>query len=731
MTTNHRIALAHDFVEQTGTNIFLTGRAGTGKTTFLHSLRERCPKRMVVVAPTGVAAINAGGVTMHSFFQLNFGVFVPNTTHIIAGGHREIRKFNKTKIAILRSMELLVIDEISMVRADMLDAVDEVLRRYRDRTKPFGGVQLLMIGDLQQLAPVVKDADWEILRDHYRSPFFFDSHALKQTQYTSIELTHIYRQSDNEFIELLARVRDNSADSLVLEKLNKRYIPGFNPSPEQGYITLTSHNNVAREINDSKLFELPSKEYTFTAKIEGEFPEQLYPVDENLKLKCGAQVMFAKNDPSPMKLFVNGTIGTITALDSEHIEVAVVGMPEPILVELGQWENSRYTIDNQTKEITETVDGVYTQYPLKTAWAITIHKSQGLTFERAVIDAADSFSHGQVYVALSRCKSLEGMVLRAPLERRSIINDTTVRDFNEAVEQNQPSQADLALQKQSYYKQLLQEMFDFTTIELQLKFMKRYTGENLSNIYPRLIEKWTSASDQFSTEITTVSRRFCTQIERLMSPEYATDSHLSERAIKGAEYFATKCTEILLPLIAANKVEVDNKETRKVLKNALEQVSQAVEIKMATLHACATGGFTVKSYMEAKAKKIVEIADAPKAKVMAAVEKSTKREKIETSQGDIENPELFRLLKSWRTDKTKELNVPAFMIMHQKTLISIANTMPANKRELESVKGIGKKFIDKYGAEIIALLDDFRHGRIGEQSPDSPSDYDPQDDVYI
>ena len=439
METNPQLELAFNFLEYTGTSIFLTGKAGTGKTTFLRELKRRSPKRMIVVAPTGVAAINAGGVTIHSFFQLPFGPYVPGRTEENRSGEKQFsHKFGREKINIIRSMDLLVIDEISMVRADLLDAVSDMLCRYRDRSKPFGGVQLLMIGDLQQLAPVVKEEEWGILKHIYPSPFFFCSKALQTVSYQCIELTHVYRQSDSVFIHLLNKIRDNQVDLATLKALNSRYIPGFNPDDSEGYITLTTHNYQAQQINNRKLDALEGRAYTYSAEVKDDFPEYAFPTDKHLVLKKGAQVMFVKNDSSAEKRYYNGKIGRITAISADNILVRCGDEKDAITVTREEWTNTKYSIDAETQEISETVAGSFKQYPLKTAWAITIHKSQGLTFEKAIVNAGAAFTHGQVYVALSRCKSLEGLVLGTPLRPEALINDQVVKHFTDEVSRNQP-----------------------------------------------------------------------------------------------------------------------------------------------------------------------------------------------------------------------------------------------------------------------------------------------------
>ena len=418
---NKELRNAWEFAEHTGISIFLTGKAGTGKTTFLRTLKEHSSKRMIVVAPTGVAAINAGGVTIHSFFQLPLSPYVPGTTF------KDRYDFGKEKRRIIRTLDMLVIDEISMVRSDLLDAIDNVLRRYRDPTLPFGGVQLLMIGDLHQLTPVVTPRDEELLRPYY------DNH-----------------------------VRDGVPTAEDLARLNARCKPMFIPKAEEGYIRLTTHNRMADSYNDNELHKLPGKRYVFKAEIEKEFPESSYPADVNLELKQGAQVMFIKNDPSPSHLYYNGRIGHVVGFEEGKVVVKCPGDDYTISVEPAEWENTRYAINEETKVIEPQVLGIFRQYPLRLAWAITIHKSQGLTFEHAIIDASASFASGQVYVALSRCKSLEGLVLASQIQPRNIIGDARVNDYI-ARQQSEAEKSIEALPalKEEYYRTQLYDLFNF------------------------------------------------------------------------------------------------------------------------------------------------------------------------------------------------------------------------------------------------------------------------------
>jgi hypothetical protein len=472
--TNPQLDIAFEYVRYTDKNIFLTGRAGTGKTTFLHQIKNEATKRMVIVAPTGVAAINAGGVTIHSFFQLPFGPFLPGNAQDLA----RQRRFSGEKIKILKSLDLLVIDEISMVRADLLDGIDDVLRRYRDHSKPFGGVQLLMIGDLHQLPPVVKDEEWGLLREHYDTAYFFGSNALQKTNPVAIELKHIYRQSDDTFINLLNKVRDNKIDAEALALLNSRYDANFSPKDEEAYITLTSHNASAQSINVEKLTKIPTTALTFKAKIDGDFPAFSYPTEEILEFKTGAQVMFVKNDISRDKLYYNGKIGTITRIEKGVIFVKCPNEYIEIEVSMVEWQNIKYALDEATKEVKEEVIGTFTQYPLKLAWAITIHKSQGLTFERAIIDANAAFAHGQVYVALSRCKTFEGIVLRSKIANSSVKTDYVVKNYSEDIDRNAPNEAQLKVSKIQFQQTLVSELFDFAPMKRAFERSNRVLLEN-------------------------------------------------------------------------------------------------------------------------------------------------------------------------------------------------------------------------------------------------------------
>lgn len=601
MEQNSELALAWQFIENTGTHLFLTGKAGTGKTTFLRRLKQESPKRMVVLTPTGIAAINAGGVTIHSFFQIPFAPYVPESSFSTNATYRF--RFGKEKINIIRSMDLLVIDEISMVRADLLDAVDEMLRRYRDHHKPFGGVQLLMIGDLQQLAPVVKEEEWQMLKKYYDTPYFFSSLALKQTEYCTIELKTVYRQNDGVFLDLLNRIRENHCDSQVLEALNRRCLPDFQPRKEEGYIRLVTHNYQAQRINNYELEQLPGRSYAFRATIDGKFPEYSYPTDEVLELKKGAQVMFVKNDSSGEHRYYNGMIGEVTAVSASSIEVRAKDSGEDFLLQEEEWANAKYVLDEESKEIVEDIEGTFRQFPLKLAWAITIHKSQGLTFERAIIDASSSFAHGQTYVALSRCKTLEGLVLSAPLSARAVISDREVDRFTETARRNEPDEQRFHSLQRAYFHELLTGLFDFQPLEQVLQHYVRLIDEHLYKLYPNQLTAYKEEMERFREKVIKVAQKFGMQYNRLIdaAQNYATDKTLQERIVAGAKYFKKEMEPQYLALIGDHVLATDNKELKKQLSKAKEELNTIFLQKDDLLAYAIENGFHTADFLRQKA----------------------------------------------------------------------------------------------------------------------------------
>lgn len=686
MENNPEIALAWQFIENTGTHLFLTGKAGTGKTTFLRRLKAESPKRMIVLAPTGIAAINAGGVTIHSFFQVPFAPYVPESSFSADGKASYRFRYGKEKINIIRSIDLLVIDEISMVRADLLDSVDAVLRRFRDRNKPFGGVQLLMIGDLQQLAPVVKDDEWQMLRKYYDTPYFFSSQAL-----------------------------------------NRRYIPNFVPDKEEGYIRLVTHNYQAQRINDHELEQLPGRSYAFRAKIDGKFPEYSYPTDEVLELKRGAQVMFVKNDTSGEHRYYNGMIGEVTAVSADGIEVRSKGSDATFLLQEEEWTNAKYVLDEETKEITEDIEGTFRQYPLKLAWAITIHKSQGLTFERAVIDASASFAHGQTYVALSRCKTLEGVVLSAPLSARAIINDNAVETFTMEARRNEPDEKRFRSLQQTYFLELLSGLFDFQPMEQALRRYVRLIDEHLYKLFPKQLAACKEEVERFHDKVTKVAQKFGIQYTRLIdtAQDYAADPTLQGRIHSAATYFQ----EQLQPLdaVMASTVTSDNKELKKKLRDAMEELEAMFDLKTDLLDYVLENGFHVAGYLKQKALLSIDDSASQKGKgkgrsaaakegqgssKQADKEKRPRERKRDAAAvevpTDVLHPELYNRLVAWRNAEASALGLPVYTVIQQKAILGISNLLPSDKAMLVRIPYFGKKGVEKYGDVILEMVRVYR-----------------------
>lgn len=608
MEMNEESILAWNIIEKTSANLFLIGKAGTGKTTFLKRLKELSPKRMIVLAPTGIAAINAGGMTIHSFFQLPFSPYVPGTT--FGSGEQKRYQFSKLKRNIIRSIDLLVIDEISMVRSDLLDAIDSVLRQYRKRHDlPFGGVQLLMIGDLQQLAPVVTPQEEHLLGQHYDTPFFFSSNALKQVGYLTVELKKIYRQQDEQFISLLNQIRENKASEETLQALNQRYIPNFVPPKEGNYIRLTTHNAPAQYINEQQLAALPAQSFSFTADIEGDFPETSYPADFKLTLKPGAQVMFIKNDPQHR--FYNGMIGEVIGVKTDENDSKIIvrskDSGEELELEKMEWTNAKYTLNEKTKEIEETVEGKFMQYPLRLAWAITIHKSQGLTFEHAIIDASHSFTHGQTYVALSRCKTLEGMVLSEPLSRGAIISSQTVDAFSSQL--TAPTQEQISSLELQYIIYCISELFDFYSIRASYEHLMRCLVEFFNGKYPRVVSEYQKLQVVLKSLIA-VSDKFRVQYTGMLArnPDVR-QAELQDRIHKGAMYFLDKIG-ILIDLIRKSNLDTDNKVARKQFEDRFSVFSEDVKLKERLLKYECSAEFTVTDYLKKKAQFLLLDADA-------------------------------------------------------------------------------------------------------------------------
>ena len=607
--TNEELRIAWDFVEHTGRSIFLTGKAGTGKTTFLKTVVEQSKKRTIVVAPTGVAAINAGGMTIHSFFQLPFTPYVPNARI------QSKFDFGKEKRRIIASLDLLIIDEISMVRSDLLDAIDSVLRRYRDHYKPFGGVQLLMIGDLQQLTPVVTPEDEALLKPYYDTPYFFGSKALQQIEYVTILLSQVFRQEDKAFLDVLNHIREAHPTTNDIATLNQRCQPAFIPKQGEGYIRLTTHNYLADNYNENELKKLPGHSYTFQAQIEGNFPEYSYPTSEVLTLKEGAQVMFVKNDPSGEHRYYNGRIGEIVEISENRVCVLCAGDAEGIEVEPLEWENAQYQLNPETRVIESKVQGTFRQLPLRLAWAITIHKSQGLTFERAIIDANLSFAPGQVYVALSRCKTLEGMVLSQPIEARAIIADKRVEDYiGHQEEAAQRSISQLPQLKEEYYRFLMLELFDFHDIFYKEEHLLRLMTEFFYHAFTDTTELHKRVLSNFSSQTMSVSEKWLQKIRRSPMEQLYTEE-FQERVKRSAEWFESSIQEVFAQSIdLAAQIKSNNKQAMSRFTDALADVRQSVLSRRFLLSKIADQGFSIPIYLHEKQYSLLDAIDEDKIK---------------------------------------------------------------------------------------------------------------------
>lgn len=549
--------LAADFINYTSRSVFLTGKAGSGKTTFLRHIVGTTPKRCVVVAPTGVAAINAGGVTMHSFFQLPFGPFLPGTQSKFNGvevaDKRSLFKnirFNRDKRELINELELLIIDEVSMVRCDMLDAMDAILRHFRKRLhEPFGGVQVLYIGDLYQLPPVARTEEWELLKEYYDSPFFFNAHAVSQSPPLYIELKKIYRQSDAQFIDLLNKVRNNDIRPEDLKVLNSRYEGNFSPPASENYITLSTHNYKADAVNASELAKLPGQAYKFKGSIAGDFSDKSLPTEMELSLKKGAQVIFIKNDQEVERRYYNGKIAVVSDISDDEVTVTFPNNNASLTIDKETWRNIRYTLNRDTGKIEEEEIGSFTQYPIRLAWAITIHKSQGLTFSKAIIDAGSSFAAGQVYVALSRCTSFEGLVLQSKISLDSISTDARVIAFARKEQEADELQSLFAIEQQRFLAAQLVQVFDLARVIDTLEDFCEEVKEHSFERVPEVIALSERILSQAKAK-QEVAVKFKPEIHRLIDqvPQQGMEA-LTARMVKAIDYFSTEITrEMMLPL---------------------------------------------------------------------------------------------------------------------------------------------------------------------------------------
>ena len=677
--------IAEEFIQLTNCSVFLTGKAGTGKTTMLRQIREVAFKQTAVVAPTGVAAINAGGTTIHSFFQLPFSPFIPT----IEAKKSFIAKqqVNSVRRKIYRELELLIIDEVSMVRADVLDAIDTVLRHYRFRpNEPFGGVQVVFIGDMYQLPPVCVGEEWELLRRYYESPYFFHSQVIYQDPPIYIELDKIFRQSNQQFINLLNEVRNNQLTPDTFRLLSHCYQPNFRNVDE--YITLTTHNASADAINNDELAKIDAPYYKFMAHIDRDFPERIFPTEVELVLKLGAKVMFIANDMAQPRRYYNGKIGEITEINDNEIWVTCDGESEAIKVSLEVWENKSYTIDPKTNQLEEKTLGTFTQYPLRLAWAITIHKSQGLTFDRVVIDAAAAFASGQVYVALSRCRSLDGIVLTSQINPNSLAVDPQIVRYSEQRLPIVELERQVELFKSRYSLQLLVKLFSLEDLMSHtvsfVNYIKTVLDDFNEDTAPYLDELLANVNSLY-----TVARRF---IAQLLSFNPKSDIvRIAERVKAAAGYFVPQLDDLLIliessPAITESKVEA---------QDYIDRLQAIFEITSQLRHVIdgIADDISVVNYFDAK-----QSYKVPPFKVKAyVVEREVKMLKTD-------HPKLYKMLATWRNDYCKENNIPAFQMFGNATLVEVSNKLPIEIEQLIKIKGFGKIKIQRFGKECVDIV---------------------------
>lgn len=711
MEKDHLFELAESYISQTGISVFLTGRAGTGKTTFLKYIVENTPKRCVVLAPTGVAAINAGGVTIHSFFQLPLCPYLPDVKELVTEYQmpEARRQLKKEKLKIIRTLDLLIIDEISMVRADLMDSVDAVMRRYRRNDQPFGGVQLLMIGDAHQLPPVVTEQEEPWIRKVYPSPFFFHSKVMQRLHYVTIELQTVYRQSDLSFLNILNSIRDGQMDNATYRTLNERLDPRFNPDDSKAvsgnrWIRLTTHNRQADNINQQKMEALPTRLYTFYADIEGNFPDNSLPAEKVLQLKEGAQVMFLKNDTREGRYY-NGKIATVTEIDYDNGITVTDENGDEINVPQEKWENIQYDIDKETKEIVPVVDATFTQYPLRAAWAVTIHKSQGLTFDNVIIDAASAFTFGQVYVALSRCRTLEGIVLSSPISQACLFNNSDVSCFHEQFMPVTEMERQLEESRAAYYLNILKECFNYTELKRLTGWTEGIFRNHLINTYPEQTSKLEEKRKKIE-EIEEIAEKFCRELDRIGADD---KPRLNERAGKAAGYFLPilmECATAIRPVVS---VSVDNKDVKKTLNDASTELIPEMALRLQSLKEIQDNGFSIEAYLKIRN----DIMLTPHTKLSFKKVKESKpahenKAKTKPEIADIysgnRHPELIEPLTEWRTGQYLSQNIPAYWVLTQRTLLEIADTCPSTKEELLAVTGFGPTKWKQYGEEILALI---------------------------
>ena len=702
-TTNASFQLAADFVNYTHASIFLTGKAGTGKTTFLRHCKENEKKNTAIVAPTGVAAINAGGTTIHSFFQLPFTPFIPESrgwgnSEQVTDKNSLIAKLKLTndRKEVMQQLELLIIDEISMVRCDVLDAIDTVLRHVRSRySQPFGGVQVLLIGDMYQLPPVAREEEWQLLSPYYKSPYFFNSQVMEMQPPVYVELDKIYRQKDERFVQLLNKVRNNEMDKPGFDLLHSRYQPKFNPTKEENFITLTTHNNKADAINNKALNELNGSIAIYKATITGDFSEKAYPADVELRLKLGAQVMFIKNDVEKVRRYFNGRIGVVTKLEDEKISVLCNGDSVPIDVRKESWKNIRYAVDKTTNHIEENELGSFSQYPLRLAWAITIHKSQGLTFEKAIIDAGDAFAPGQVYVALSRCTSLEGMVLHSHIQNSSLHSDSRISNFAQLQKTSGEQLHVLHEAKRQFQNSEIITLFDFTHLQKDMERIIPMLSTQLDS-FNKTSLPWILDLEKMIDNLQTVSNKFSPQLQELLHSTCLPEKNeaLQKRLLAAGKHFSGVLQQIKevihqCPIVTDSKLLASdfNKLMNELYKKIHHRLHLVDELQ---------NGFEIELYLKNK-----RSFQKPANPVNIYAGKAT------ASYSDSPHPELHQLLRRLRDLICDETGLPVYRVANSKTLEELVTFLPQTNQELAQIGGFGQIRVKQFGERFLSIISNY------------------------
>lgn len=691
-TTNQMFRIAEDMVCNSNENIFLTGKAGTGKTTFLRHIKNTGMKNLAIVAPTGVAAINAGGSTIHSFFQLPFGPFNYNETKLFFSR----LKINNERRQVFRQLELLIIDEISMVRADLLDAIDVTLRHFRFRPlEPFGGVQVLMIGDMYQLSPVARREEWELIAGNYLGHYFFDSRVMQQYPPVQIAFDKIYRQQDQKFVDLLNQVRNNNLDEYGLDILQSLYRPSFKPSDKDDHIILTTHNQTADKINYERLANLSSPQLTFKATIEGDFGEKNYPVEKDLLLKAGARVMFIKNDVEKDKRYFNGKIGTIVKLSSNEIIVKCNNDDYEITVPRETWKNIRYTINKTSQQLEEDVLGTFSQYPLRLAWAVTIHKSQGLTFDRVVIDAGAAFAPGQVYVALSRCTNLEGVVLLSQIPKNRLANDYRVVQFSANQLAHDRLEELLQTARRNYQQKILLELFDFSVLHKEAKDFIGLVKSHEKDFNESLLGQLDVLKDSMSS-LEQVGINFARYMNQKFQEDLPLDQNVElQDKIRAAVLHFKSGLINLRDHMNSLKPVTDSKTVAREFNEAFKTLYINTALKYHMILSAANG-FSIDAYAAAK-----KSFRSPSVTMNAYSAAASSVDPVSP------HPDLYKQLKSLRDDICNKQNKPVYMVAGSRSLMELSTYLPQTKEQLQKISGFGKTNVEKYGDIFLDCINEY------------------------